>query len=74
MSGMDGFETVEAIHSLPDSASVPIIFITAQYADEMHQLKGYEKGAVDYLSVPVIPQILQTKVAVFVELAKKIFS
>lgn len=71
MPGMDGFETVEAIHSLPDSASVPIIFITAQYADEMHQLKGYEKGAVDYLSVPVIPQILQTKVAVFVELAKK---
>jgi signal transduction histidine kinase len=71
MPGMDGFETAEAIHSHPRSASIPIIFITAQYADEMHRLKGYQKGAVDYLFVPVIPQILQTKVAVFVELAKR---
>jgi len=50
---------------------VPIIFITAHYADEMYRLKGYQKGAVDYLFTPIIPQILQTKVAVFVELAKK---
>jgi signal transduction histidine kinase len=71
MPGMDGFETAEAIHSHPRSASVPIIFITAHYADEMHRLKGYQKGAVDYLFIPVIPQILQTKVAVFVDLAKK---
>ncbi len=71
MPGMDGFETAEAIHSHPRSASIPIIFITAHYADEMNRLKGYQKGAVDYLFVPVIPQILQTKVAVFVELAKK---
>ncbi len=71
MPGMDGFETAEAIHSHPRSASIPIIFITAQFADEMHRLKGYQKGAVDYLFVPVIPQILQTKVSVFVELAKR---
>jgi signal transduction histidine kinase len=71
MPGMDGFETAEAIHSHPRSASIPIIFITAQFADEMHRLKGYQKGAVDYLFVPVIPQILQTKVSVFVDLAKK---
>jgi signal transduction histidine kinase len=71
MPGMDGFETAEAIHSHPRSASVPIIFVTAHYADEMYRLKGYQKGAVDYLFTPVIPQILQTKVAVFVELAKK---
>jgi signal transduction histidine kinase len=71
MPGMDGFETAEAIHSHPRSASVPIIFITAHYADEMHKLKGYQKGAVDYLFIPVIPQILQAKVGVFVDLAKK---
>jgi signal transduction histidine kinase len=71
MPGMDGFETAEAIHSHPRSASVPIIFVTAHYADEINKLKGYQKGAVDYLFTPIIPKILQSKVAVFVELAKK---
>ncbi|NRR32022.1 EAL domain-containing protein [Oxalobacteraceae bacterium] len=71
MPGMDGFETAEAIHSHPRSAAVPIIFITAHYADEISRMKAYQKGAVDYLFTPVIPQILQTKVAVFVELTKK---
>lgn len=71
MPSMDGFETAEAIHSHPRSASVPIIFVTAHYADEMNRLKGYQRGAVDYLFTPIIPQILQAKVAVFVELAKK---
>jgi signal transduction histidine kinase len=70
MPGMDGFETAEAIHSHPRSASVPIIFITAHYADEINRLKAYQKGAVDYLFTPIIPQILQTKVSVFVELAR----
>lgn len=71
MPGMDGFETAEIIHSHPRSAGVPIIFVTAHYADEMNRLKGYQKGAVDYLITPLIPQILLNKVAVFVELAKK---
>ena len=71
MPGMDGFETAEAIHSHPRSSSTPIIFITAYYADEMHRLKAYQKGAADYLFTPVIPQVLQTKIAVFVELTKK---
>jgi diguanylate cyclase (GGDEF)-like protein len=71
MPGMDGFETAEIIHSHPRSAAVPIIFITAHYADEINRLKGYQKGAVDYLFTPIIPQILQNKVSVFVELAKK---
>ena len=71
MPGMDGFETAEAIHSHPRSKSVPIIFITAYYADEMHRLKAYQSGAADYLFTPVIPQVLQTKVAVFVDLTRK---
>ena len=70
MPGMDGFETAEAIHSHPRSAAVPIIFVTAHYADEMDRLKAYQKGAVDYLFTPIIPQIVQSKVGVFVELAR----
>lgn len=71
MPGMDGFETAEVIHSHPRRSATPIIFITAHYADEMHRLKAYGKGAADYLFTPVIPQVLQTKVAVFVELTKR---
>lgn len=71
MPDMDGFETAAAIHSHPRSASVPIIFTTAYYGDEVYRLRAYQHGAVDYLVTPVIPQMLQTKVAVFVELAKK---
>jgi len=71
MPGMDGFETAEAIHLRERSASVPIIFVTAFLADEMNRLKGYQHGAVDYLFTPIIPQILQAKVSVFVALAKK---
>ena len=71
MPGMDGFETAEAIHSRERSSAVPIIFITAHHANEMQRLEGYQKGAADYLFTPVIPQVLQTKVAVFVELTKR---
>jgi len=71
MPDMDGFETAELIHSRTRSASTPIIFITAYYADEMNRLKGYELGAVDFLITPIIPQILLSKIAVFVELSKK---
>ncbi|MDQ9170536.1 response regulator [Oxalobacteraceae bacterium R-40] len=70
MPGMDGFETAEAIHLRPRSAATPIIFVTAYLADEMHRLKGYQTGAVDYLFTPIIPQILKAKLAVFAGLAK----
>jgi signal transduction histidine kinase len=71
MPGMDGFETAEAIHARPRSAAIPIIFITAYHADEMNRLKGYQKGAADYMFTPIIPQVLRAKVTVFVALAKK---
>lgn len=71
MPGMDGFETAQLIHSRAISAYTPIIFITAYYEDEIHRLKGYELGAVDFLLTPIMPQILRSKVEVFVELAKK---
>ena len=71
MPGMDGYETAETIHGRALSSSVPIIFVTAFHADELNRLQGYARGAVDYLFTPVIPQILQAKVAVFVALAKQ---
>ncbi|MFZ6656444.1 response regulator [Undibacterium sp. TJN19] len=71
MPGMDGFETAEAIHKRARSSSIPIIFITAFLADDLNKLKAYQQGAVDYLFTPIIPQVLQAKVAVFVTLAKK---
>lgn len=71
MPGMDGFETAEAIHARPRSAAIPIIFITAYHADEMNRLKGYQKGAADYLFTPIIPQVLRAKVTVFVALARQ---
>ncbi len=71
MPVMDGFETAEAIHSHPRAATVPIIFVTAYYGDEFNRLKGYQKGAADYLFAPVIPKVVQAKVAVFVELNQK---
>jgi signal transduction histidine kinase len=71
MPGMDGFETAAAIHSRERSGAVPIIFVTAFLADEINRLRGYQQGAVDYLFTPIIPQILQAKISVFVTLAKK---
>ncbi|MGZ5198441.1 MAG: response regulator [Telluria sp.] len=71
MPGMDGFETAEAIHQRARSADIPIIFVTAFLADEIDRLKAYQRGAVDFLFTPVIPQILHAKVAVFVALAMK---
>jgi signal transduction histidine kinase len=71
MPGMDGFETAEAIHARARSADIPIIFITAFLADELDRLKAYQRGAVDFLFTPVIPQILYAKIAVFVALAMK---
>ena len=71
MPGMDGYETAEAIHNRTLSAAIPIIFVTAFHADELNRLQGYARGAADYLFTPVIPQILQAKVAVFVALARQ---
>jgi CheY-like chemotaxis protein len=67
MPGMDGYETAALIRARKRSAHTPIIFITA-YADEMNTAHGYALGAVDYVLSPVVPEVLRTKVRVFVEL------
>jgi signal transduction histidine kinase len=71
MPGIDGFETAKMIRGRERSKQTPIIFLTAQ-ADEMNSMfRGYAVGAVDYLMKPVVPEVLKSKVAIFVELHMK---
>jgi CheY-like chemotaxis protein len=69
MPEMDGFETAAMIRQRPRTRNVHIIFVTAD-TDELHAARGYSLGAVDYLFSPFLPEILRTKVRVFVELAR----
>lgn len=71
MPGMDGFETAALIHQHPRFEKTPIIFVTALHVTDLDRLKGYELGAVDYVYVPVIPEILRGKVQVLIELHRQ---
>ncbi|HEY8073840.1 MAG TPA: response regulator [Labilithrix sp.] len=71
MPEMDGFECAEILRSRPRTRSVPIIFATAISKDREFIARGYGVGAVDYLFKPYEPDVLRSKVAVFVELARK---
>ena len=71
MPGLDGFETAALIRQRKKSEHTPIIFLTAISDTETHVSRGYSLGAVDYILAPVLPDVLRTKVAVFVELHKK---
>ncbi|MFL6617481.1 MAG: response regulator [Povalibacter sp.] len=68
MPGMDGFETAAMIHDHPRFERTPIIFVTGVHIGELDRLKGYKLGAVDYVSIPIVPEILRSKVSVLVEL------
>src|SRR5581483_10267090 len=69
MPDMDGFETAELIRSRPRSRQIPILFLTG-YRNEEHLFRGYDLGAVDFLFKPIVPEVLRSKVAVFVELSR----
>ena len=71
MPGMDGFETASLIHQHPRFERTPIIFVSAINVSDMDRLQGYKLGAVDYVMVPIIPEILRGKVAVLAELFRK---
>jgi hypothetical protein len=71
MPDMDGFETATIIRERDKSRHTPIIFLTAADKSQEQAVRGYEVGAVDYLVKPVVPEFVRSKVAVFVELAKK---
>src|SRR5665213_2876789 len=70
MPGMDGLETASLIRQRRATRDTPIIFVTS-FADELHVARGYSLGAVDYILAPVVPEVLRTKVAVFVDLYRK---
>ena len=71
MPGLDGFETAALIRQRKKSEHTPIIFLTAVSDTETHVSRGYSLGAVDYILTPILPDVLRTKVSVFVELYKK---
>ena len=71
MPGIDGFETATLIRQRPRSQFTPIIFITAINRSDTHVARGYSLGAVDYLFKPIEPEILISKVSVFVTLHTK---
>jgi len=71
MPGMDGFATAEIIKSRPKTQHIPIVFVTAISKDEKYVFKGYSAGAVDYIAKPFHPDVLRSKVAVFVDLFLK---
>jgi PAS domain S-box-containing protein len=69
MPEMDGFQTAELIRARKRSRHTPILFLTAYKSDE-HLFRGYDLGAVDFLFKPIVPEILRSKVGVFVELSR----
>jgi signal transduction histidine kinase len=71
MPELDGFELAEIIRQHPRYQKTAIIFVSAVHLSDLDRLKGYESGAVDYVSVPVVPELLRAKVSVFTELYRK---
>ena len=71
MPDLDGFQLAEMIREHPRFQKTAIIFISAVHLTDLDRVKGYQRGAVDYISVPVIPELLRAKVSVFAELHRK---
>src|SRR6476469_3033445 len=71
MPDLDGFQLAAMIREHPRFQSTAMSFISAIHLTDVDRLRGYEMGAVDYVPVPVIPEVLRAKVKVFVELFRK---
>src|SRR5262252_3564358 len=71
MPELDGFQLAAMIREHPRFRQTAIIFISAIHLSDVDRLRGYEMGAVDYVPVPVIPEVLRAKVKIFVELYRK---
>jgi signal transduction histidine kinase len=71
MPELDGFELAKLIREHPRYQQTAIIFISAVHLTHLDQLKGYEHGAVDYITAPIIPELLRAKVRVFADLYRK---
>src|SRR5206468_3091036 len=68
---MDGFETAELMRQRPQTAQLPIVFITAGSTNEDNITRGHSLGAVAYVNKPINPEILKGKIQVFIELFRK---
>jgi signal transduction histidine kinase len=71
MPEIDGFELAGMIRQHPRFQKTAIFFVSALYVTDLDRLKGYEIGAADYISVPVVPELLRAKVGVFLQLHRK---
>jgi signal transduction histidine kinase len=71
MPDIDGFELANLIRQHPRYQSMAIIFISGVHLTDVDRIQGYQRGAVDYISVPVVPELLRAKVSVFAELYRK---
>ena len=71
MPELDGFELADVIRQHPRFQKTAIIFISGVHLTDTDKIQGYRSGAVDYISVPVIPEVLRAKISVFVELHRK---
>lgn len=71
MPELDGFELADMIRNHPRFNKTAIIFISGVHLTDTDKINGYKRGAVDYISVPVIPEVLRAKIGVFVELHRK---
>lgn len=68
MPGLDGFETARLIGRRERSRHTPILFLTGAYEDMSSVFRGYESGAVDYIVKPLVPEVLRTKISIFIDL------
>src|ERR1700728_5304757 len=71
MPELDGFQLAEMIRQHPRFQKTAIIFISAVHLTDIDRMKGYQRGAMDYISVPVVPELLRAKVSVFADLYRK---
>ena len=71
MPEIDGFELADLIRQHPRFQKTAIIFISAVHLTDLDRMKGYQRGAMDYISVPVVPELLRAKVSVFADLYRK---
>lgn len=71
MPDMDGFELAELMRGRESTRGIPLIFLTAAAVDQQRSFRGYEAGAVDFLHKPIEPQVISSKVSVFVELFRQ---
>jgi PAS domain S-box-containing protein len=71
MPDLDGFELADMIRQHPRFQKTAIIFISAVHLTDLDRIKGYQRGAMDYISVPVVPELLKAKVSVFADLYRK---